>query len=84
MSIMFRGTGIDQDPRFINKQAKLHASINFPSIFKTKVDMKKVSLEAFKPWLAKRVTELLGDEDEVVTDYAYSMLETKVCNHLPL
>jgi len=37
--------------------------------------MKKVNLEVIKPWIAKKVTELVGFEDEVVIEYAMGLLE---------
>lgn len=37
--------------------------------------MKKVNLEIIKPWIAKKVTELVGFEDEVVIEYAMGLLE---------
>ncbi|EEB07757.1 splicing coactivator SRRM1 [Schizosaccharomyces japonicus yFS275] len=40
-----------------------------------KADMKRVNLEVLKPWIAKRIVELIGFEDEVVIDFVYSMLE---------
>jgi hypothetical protein len=40
--------------------------------------MKKVNLDVIKPWISNRITELLGLEDELVIDYAYSLLEEKV------
>lgn len=39
------------------------------------VDMKKVNMEVIKPWIAKKVTELVGFEDEVVIEYAMGLLE---------
>ena len=43
--------------------------------FSLQVDMKKVNLEVIKPWIAKKVTELVGFEDEVVIEYAMGLLE---------
>lgn len=40
-----------------------------------KVDMRKVNLEVIRPWAAKKVTELVGFEDEVVVEYAMGLLE---------
>lgn len=40
--------------------------------------MKKVNLDVIRPWIANKVTELLGFEDEVVADYAASLLEEEV------
>ena len=39
------------------------------------VDMRKVELAVMKPWIAKKVVELLGFEDEVLIEYINSMLE---------
>lgn len=41
----------------------------------SQVDMKKVNLQVIKPWIAKKVTELVGFEDEVVVEYAMGLLE---------
>jgi hypothetical protein len=40
--------------------------------------MKKVKLEVIKPWITKKITELLGFEDEVLIGYIFSLLEAKV------
>jgi serine/arginine repetitive matrix protein 1 len=37
--------------------------------------MSKVRLEVIKPWIAKRITELLGVEDDIVIDYAVGQLQ---------
>ncbi|EPY49732.1 splicing coactivator SRRM1 [Schizosaccharomyces cryophilus OY26] len=50
----------------------------FPPSFEAKVDMKKVNIEVLKPWIANRLIELIGFEDEVVIDFVYSMLEEAV------
>lgn len=43
----------------------------------TKVDMRKVNLQVIRPWIAKKVVELVGFEDEVVVEYAMGLLEDK-------
>ncbi len=48
-------------------------SVLFSFLFK--VDMRKVNLEVIRPWVAKKVTELVGFEDEVVVEYAMGLLE---------
>ncbi|VDQ01042.1 unnamed protein product [Trichobilharzia regenti] len=40
-----------------------------------KVDMSKINLESIRPWIVKRITELLNFEDEVVCDYIFNQLE---------
>jgi len=71
----FRGTSAEQDNRFANKQKKLLSNTKFADELNEKVDMKKVKLEVIKPWIAKRVTEILGLEDDVLINYIFSLLE---------
>jgi len=40
--------------------------------------MSKVNRAVMEPWIAKRVTELLGLEDEVLINFIYGLLEGKV------
>ncbi len=42
--------------------------------------MKKVNLEIIKPWITKKITDLLGFEDEVLIGYVFGLLEEKVLN----
>lgn len=39
--------------------------------------MRKVNLNVIRPWIAKKVVELVGFEDEVVVEYAMGLLEDK-------
>ncbi|KAF8882473.1 PWI domain-containing protein, partial [Infundibulicybe gibba] len=65
------------------KELKLLKSMKFPSEFEKKVllhalvqvDMRKVNLNVIRPWIAKKVVELVGFEDEVVVEYAMGLLE---------
>ncbi|KAF8819311.1 PWI domain-containing protein [Cardiosporidium cionae] len=70
----YRGTTHDQTPFFANKEKKMIESKKWPSSFSKKVDISKVSLDVMKPWISKRITELLGVEDEIVIDYCMSQL----------
>jgi len=59
----------------------LLSSTKFADELNEKVDMKKVNWDIIKPWIAKRVTEILGLEDDVLINYVYSLLETtNLCN----
>lgn len=40
--------------------------------------MTKVKMDVMRPWIATRVTELLGFEDEVLINFIYGLLEGKV------
>lgn len=37
--------------------------------------MRKVNLTVIRPWVTKKVIELVGFEDEVVVEYAMGLLE---------
>lgn len=42
--------------------------------------MTKVKLDTIKPWIGKRITELLGMEDDVVEEFVNNQLEAdNVC-----
>ncbi|XP_010920514.1 uncharacterized protein [Elaeis guineensis] len=73
----FRGTSADQDSRFSNKQAKLLKTQKFASELDHVVDMTKVQMDVIRPWIATRVTELLGFEDEVLINFVYGLLDGK-------
>ncbi|VFQ98204.1 unnamed protein product [Cuscuta campestris] len=76
----FRGTSADQDTRFSNKQAKLLKSQKFAPELEHLVDMTKVKMDVMRPWIAKRATELVGIEDEVLINFIYGLLEGKDVN----
>ncbi|KAI5846909.1 PWI domain-containing protein [Tricharina praecox] len=55
--------------------AKLLKSTKFPPEYSKKVDMQKVNVEVMKQWIAKQVVKILANEDDVVIDFIYGMLE---------
>ncbi|KAJ3746559.1 hypothetical protein DFH05DRAFT_1458813 [Lentinula detonsa] len=73
----FEGSSADQDRRFSEKELKLLKSMKFPPEFDKKVDMRKVNLTVIRPWIAKKVVEIVGFEDEAVVEYAMGLLEDK-------
>lgn len=72
-----QGTSQEQDSRFSDKDARLLKFIKFDPILDKKVDMRKVNLVVMRPWVTKKVVELVGLEDEVVVEYAMELLEDK-------
>ncbi|XP_050901781.1 uncharacterized protein LOC127108360 isoform X2 [Lathyrus oleraceus] len=76
----FRGTSADQDTRFSNKQAKLLKSQKFAPELEHLVDMTKVNMEVMRPWITRKVTELLGFEDEVLINFIHGLLDAKKVN----
>ncbi|KAF7510728.1 hypothetical protein GJ744_006094 [Endocarpon pusillum] len=55
--------------------AKLLRQTKFPPEFNQKVDMKKVNVEVMKKWIASRISQVLGNEDDVVTELCFNLLE---------
>jgi len=72
----YRGTTADQDNRFQDKEKKLMKTLKFSDTLNEPVDMRKVKLDAMKPWINEKLTEILGFEDDVVIDYAINQLES--------
>jgi len=74
----YRGTSTDQVTHFKDTDKKLVAQMEkkkqFPANFSESVDMKKVSLDVIKPWIRKRICELMGLEDDIVIEYCISQL----------
>jgi hypothetical protein len=56
--------------------------MKFPPEFNEKVDLKKVKFDLIKSWIAKRIGELLGFEDDVVINFVISSLEAEVMRNL--
>lgn len=48
------------------------------------MEVSKVKMDVIKPWIANRVTELLGFEDEVLINFIYGLLDGKVTLHFLL
>ncbi|KAE9580804.1 hypothetical protein CGMCC3_g3238 [Colletotrichum fructicola] len=59
-------TGID---------AKLLKSTKFPPEFNQKVDMQKVNLQVMKKWIASKISDILGSEDDVVIELCFNLIE---------
>ncbi|KAH8144692.1 uncharacterized protein LAJ45_11286 [Morchella importuna] len=55
--------------------AKLLKSTKFPPEYSKKVDREKVNLEVMKQWISGQVIGILGNEDDVVIDFIFGMLE---------
>ncbi|SLM37778.1 pwi domain mrna processing protein [Lasallia pustulata] len=55
--------------------ARLLKQTRFPPEFSQKVDMKKVNVEVMKKWIAGKISEILGSEDDVVIELCFNLLE---------
>ncbi|KAK6193603.1 hypothetical protein LQW54_012294 [Pestalotiopsis sp. IQ-011] len=54
---------------------KLLRATKFPPEFNTKVDMQKVNLQVMKKWIAGKLAEILGAEDDVITELCFNLIE---------
>lgn len=70
----FRGVSADQDGRFKIAEKKLMSKMKFPPEFSQKVDISKIHLEVFRPWVAKKVTGYLGMEDDIIINMVAELL----------
>lgn len=55
-------------------QKRLKAT-KFPPEFDRKVDIEKVNIDLMKKWIANKITTILGDEDDVVVETCYNLIE---------
>lgn len=53
-----------------------------PLLFVFQVEMDKVNLDVIKPWITKRLIEVLGFEDDVVLQFIFNMLESEKVSRL--
>jgi len=73
---LFRGTGYEQDARFVDKQQKLMRQMKFPAEYSRRVDLRRVNLAPIKTWIIRRLTELMGFEDEICQNLVVEELES--------
>lgn len=52
-----------------------YATMKFPSNFAKKVDMRRVHTEVMRPWVAKKVLQYVGMEDDIVVNMVMAELE---------
>ncbi|KHN95318.1 Splicing factor PWI [Metarhizium album ARSEF 1941] len=55
--------------------ARLLKSTKFPPEFNQKVDMQKVNLQVMKKWIANKISDILGNEDDVVIELCFNLIE---------
>ncbi|ROT34804.1 PWI domain-containing protein [Sodiomyces alkalinus F11] len=55
--------------------ARLLKSTKFPPEFSQKVDMQQVNLHVMKKWIANKISDVLGDDDDVVIELCLNLIE---------
>lgn len=54
---------------------KLLKATKFPQEFNQKVDMQKVNIEVIKKWIAGKISDIIGSEDDIVIELCFNLLE---------
>ena len=54
---------------------RLLRTTKFPPEFNVKVDMTKVNIPVIKKWVSDELAKILNDEDDVVTDLVFNLIE---------
>lgn len=67
-------TTADQVSFFVDKEKKLIEGRKWPPEYEVEVNMSKVNMDVMSNWIQKRITELLGIEDDIVVDYCKQQL----------
>jgi len=49
--------------------------MKFGDCLNKRVDMSKVKLDVLRPWISKKITDILHIEDDVVVEFVYNQLE---------
>lgn len=70
-----QGTTQQQDTRFSDKEKKLLKEMKFGDALSKRVDMSKVKLDVLRPWISQKITEILHNEDDVIVEFVYNLLE---------
>ncbi|KAF2675251.1 hypothetical protein BT63DRAFT_436190 [Microthyrium microscopicum] len=55
--------------------AKLLKATKFPPFFNEKVDMQKVNTQVMRKWIANRISQILGEDDDVTIELCFNLLE---------
>ena len=58
-----------------NVDKKLLRTTKFPPEFDQKVNMEKVNVPVIKKWVAYEVARILNNDDDIVTELIYNVLE---------
>jgi serine/arginine repetitive matrix protein 1 len=73
---------VEQDGRWGKSDlimiAKMTKAGKFAPILDTKVDLKKVNVDIISKWICEKVTQILGFEDEIISNLIVNLLHAEV------
>lgn len=76
----FRGTELTQNVKFKDKEEMLIKQWKWPPSFEKKVNLKAVNLDCIKKWMETRITEIMGEEDDILINFAISQIDESVAD----
>ena len=71
----YKGTNVNQDGRFMNADKKLIEKMETPPEYKIQIHKSKINLSIIKSWINKKLNDILGFEDEALTNYIINLIE---------
>merc|ERR1719263_1748164 len=77
--VFIKGSMTTNDGRFKNKMKKIINQINFPIELNVKIDMSKINIKIFEAWISKKIENILGVEDEILSNMVTNELEKEQC-----
>ncbi|SIO73885.1 PWI domain-containing protein C825.05c [Babesia microti strain RI] len=75
-----RGGGTEGKPYLAVQEKELLETNKWSSVFKKQVYLSKVRIDVLRPWINKRINELMGIEDEILVEYIMTQLKEALQN----
>ncbi|KAJ6643959.1 Serine/arginine repetitive matrix protein 1 [Pseudolycoriella hygida] len=70
-------TNQQEDTQFSDIEKKLLKKMEFGDCLNQRVDMTKVKLDELRPWIDKKITDILHGDDDIMVYFIYNHLEEK-------
>ncbi len=71
----YKGTNVNQDGRFMNADKKLIEKMETPPEYKIQIHKNKINLSIIKSWINKKLNDILGFEDDTLTNFIINLIE---------
>ena len=71
----YKGTNVNQDGRFMNADKKLIEKMKTPPEYKIQIHKNKINLTIIKSWINKKLNDILGFEDDTLTNFIINLID---------
>ena len=71
----FRGTQLDQNVKFKDKDKQMINSWKWPDNFRNPIDLDGIQLDTLEPWIVKRCNQLMGNDDDIFQSYIMTHMQ---------